>query len=64
MKWSDLKRAAEAAGVTDDDEILAIECELHDGSNTLQKVQQGRFVRLIEPLNEARTHEEALGGVS
>ena len=57
MKWSELKRAAEQAGVQDDDEILAIECELHDGSKTLQKVHQGNFVRLIEPISEEKLWE-------
>ena len=58
MKWADIKRAAERAGVSDDDDIIAIECELRDGDNTLQRVHQGTYIRLIENVSLAHLKEE------
>lgn len=64
MKWAELKRAAEHAGIQDDDNILAIECQMYHGDQTLQKVQQGNFVRLIENTNEEYSQETGADSIS
>ena len=64
MKWAELKRAVEQAGVTDDDEIIAIECEMHHGGGSLQKVHQGNFIRLIEDLDQGTIEDAARDSVS
>jgi hypothetical protein len=53
MTWSEIKQAVKKAGVHDDDEILAIECELRAGDRKLHPTAQGRFVRLTEGYSEA-----------
>jgi hypothetical protein len=57
MKWAELKRAVEQAGIGDDDEIIAIECEMHHGSGKLQKMHQGNYIHLTET-PDAETIEE------
>jgi hypothetical protein len=64
MKWAELKQAVEQAGIADDDEIIAIECEMHHGSGMLQKVHQGNFIRLIENLDQNTIDEAAKDSVS
>lgn len=48
MTWFEIKRAAEEAGIKDDEEIAAIACESEGGSKTLQRVVIGRSVKLTE----------------
>lgn len=48
MTWSQIKQAVEEAGVSDTDEIIDIQCKLHDGDKTLRKIKLGRFVKLAE----------------
>jgi hypothetical protein len=60
MKWSEIKKAVEQTGIREDDEILEIRCEPHDGSKTLQPMKLGDFLQLIEPLSrEAQKRESA-----
>lgn len=64
MTWAELKRAAEQAGIQDNDNILAIECQMYHGDQTLQKVHQGNFVRLIENTTEAYLQETGVDSIS
>jgi hypothetical protein len=58
MKWSEIKEAVEKSGVKEDDEILEIHCELHDGDKALHPSRQGDFLTLSEYLSlEAQRKE-------
>ena len=48
MKWSEIKEAVERSGVSEDDEILEIHCELRDGDKALHPSKHGNFLRLSE----------------
>ena len=61
MTWQEIKDAVEQAGVEADDEILVIDCMLHDGNKTIQKVHQGHFIRLIEQTDAATLKAETRG---
>jgi hypothetical protein len=61
MKWSEIKKAVERSGVSEDDEILEIHCELHDGDKELHPSKQGRFLRLSEHLSEEAQRKEIVG---
>jgi hypothetical protein len=61
MKWSEIKEAVEQAGVSDDDEILEIHCELREGDKTLHLTKQGNFITLSEYLSE-ETQKSDLAG--
>ena len=64
MKWSEIKKAVEQTGVSEDDEILEIHCELRDGNKTLQQMKLGDSLRLTENLSEEiRQQESAASGV-
>lgn len=52
MTWSEIKQAVKKAGVHDDDEIIAIECEVLEGDGKLHAVAQGDFVKLTEGYSE------------
>ena len=52
MKWSEIKEAVERSGVSEDDEILEIHCELSEGDKELHPSKQGRFLRLSEHLSK------------
>ena len=58
MKWSEIKEAVERSGVSEDDEILEIHCELSDGDKELHPSKQGRFLRLSEHLSKAAQRKE------
>jgi hypothetical protein len=61
MKWSEIKEAVERSGVSEDDEILEIHCELREGDKTLHPTRQGNFVRLSEHLSEETQKRELAG---
>jgi hypothetical protein len=61
MKWSEIKEAVERSGVSDDDEILEIHCELREGDKTLHLTKQGNFITLSEYLSE-ETQKSDLAG--
>jgi len=48
MTWKQLKEAIEEAGVAEDEEIGAIQCESGDGDGTFHKVRLGKRVKLVE----------------
>jgi hypothetical protein len=52
MTWLEIKQAVKKAGVRDEDEILAIECEIRDGDGRLHAMTQGDFMRLKEKPSE------------
>lgn len=58
MKWSEIKEAVERSGVSEDDEILEIHCELSDGDKELHLSKQGRFFRLSEHLSKEAQRKE------
>jgi len=58
MKWSEIKEAIERSGVSEDDEILEIHCELSDGDKELHPTKQGRFLRLSEHLSKEAQRKE------
>lgn len=55
MTWKEIKDAVETAGVKENDEIIMIECELHDGDKTLHAARSGNKVRLREHADEAKS---------
>jgi hypothetical protein len=61
MKWSEIKEAVERSGVSDDDEILEIHCELREGDKILHLTKQGNFITLSEYLSE-ETQKRDLAG--
>lgn len=56
MTWFEIKRAADEAGIGDDEEISAITCESEGGSKTLQRMVIGRSVKLAEA-HAAKDHK-------
>jgi hypothetical protein len=58
MKWSEIKEAVERSGVSEDDEILEIHCELSDGDKELHPSKQGRYLRLSEHLSKEAQKKE------
>jgi hypothetical protein len=48
MTWAEIKSAVEEAGVNEDEEISAIQCENEHGDHTFQKVRLGRPLKLAE----------------
>jgi hypothetical protein len=60
MKWAEIKEAVERSGVSEDDEILEIHCELSDGDKELHPSKQGRFLRLSEHLSKEAQRKEVV----
>jgi hypothetical protein len=58
MKWSEIKEAVEKSGVSEDDEILEIHCELRDGDKALHPSRQGDFLTLSEYLSQEAQRKE------
>jgi hypothetical protein len=48
MTWLEIKKAAEMSGISDEDDLSAIQCELYRGNKTFHIIRLGRFVRLVE----------------
>jgi hypothetical protein len=61
MKWSEIKEAVEQSGVSEDDEILEIHCELREGDKALHPTRQGNYITLNEYLSE-ETQKRDLAG--
>ena len=61
MTWTDIKKAVEAAGVKDDEEIGLIQCENGDGDHTFHKVRLGRMLKLAENVSPEKAHKDAEG---
>jgi hypothetical protein len=60
MKWSEIKEAVEKSGVSEDDEILEIHCELRDGDKSLHASKQGDFIKLNEYLSREAQRKEVV----
>ena len=55
MTWLEIKKAAESAGIEDDDELSGIQCEMHNGKKSFHVLRLARVVRLVEdPSEDAR----------
>jgi len=61
MKWSEIKEAVERSGVSEDDEILEIHCELREGDKTLHPTRLGDFILLSEYLSEETQRRDLAG---
>jgi hypothetical protein len=61
MKWSEIKEAVERSGVSEDDEILEIHCELHEGDKILHPTRQGNFITLNEYSSEETQKRDLVG---
>lgn len=61
MTWSEIKKAAEQAGVGEDEEIGLIQCENGDGDHTFHKVRLGRMLKLAENVSPEKAREDAEG---
>ncbi len=48
MTWKEIKEAVEKTGVSEDDELVVIECDLKEGDHTFHKVRLGQMLKLIE----------------
>ncbi|MBA3468435.1 MAG: hypothetical protein H0T53_02210 [Herpetosiphonaceae bacterium] len=63
MTWAEIKRAVEQAGIQDDDQISAIECEILEGDKTFQKIHVGNFVKLSENIAESVIRAERTSSI-
>jgi len=61
MTWSEIKKAVEQVGVSDDEEISVIQCENGDGDHTFHKVRLGKMLKLAENVSAEKAHEAAEG---
>jgi hypothetical protein len=52
MTWKELKQAVEEAGVNDEEEIFAIECEHARGDGTFHRMRLGHALKLRENTEE------------
>jgi hypothetical protein len=57
MTWSEIKTAVEQSGVKDNDSIVEIHCELHNGAKTLHQIRLGKFIKLTEDFSESARGE-------
>ena len=48
MTWKQIKEAVEEAGVDENEEITAIQCENRHGDGTFHKMRLGRALKLRE----------------
>jgi hypothetical protein len=61
VTWSEIKKAVEQAGVTEDEEIAMIQCENGDGDHTFHKVRLGRALKLAENASPEKVREDTAG---
>jgi hypothetical protein len=63
MTWAEIKKAADEAGVSDDEEISTIQCETANGvgDHTFHKMRLGKALKLAENISERKAREEASG---
>ncbi|HEY7543940.1 MAG TPA: hypothetical protein VID27_03615 [Blastocatellia bacterium] len=52
MTWSEIKKAAEKAGIKEEDELSGIQCEPHHGNKSFHVLRLGRRVKLVEDFSE------------
>ena len=61
MTWSEIKKAVEQVGVSDDEEISVIQCENGDGDHTFHKVRLGKMLKLAENVSAEKARDDAQG---
>ena len=61
MTWSEIKKAVEQVGVSDDEEISVIQCENGDGDHTFHKVRLGKTLKLAENVSAEKARDDAQG---
>ena len=61
MTWTEIKKAVEQAGISEDEEIGLIQCENGDGDHTFHKVRLGRMLKLAENVSTEKAREDAEG---
>ena len=61
MTWLEIKRAVEAAGVRDDEEITVIQCENSSGDHSFHTVRLGNKLKLAENVAEDIARHDAEG---
>ena len=61
MTWLQIKKAAEQAGVGEDEEIGLIQCENGDGDHTFHKVRLGKMLKLAENVSAEKARGDAHG---
>ena len=61
MTWSQIKKAAEQAGVGEDEEISLIQCENGDDDHTFHRVRLGRMLKLAENVSAEKARKDAEG---
>ena len=54
MTWREIKRAAETAGISDNDELVSIECERLEGDKRLHIARSGKALKLREFPDESK----------
>jgi len=61
MTWREIKRAVSEAGVSEDEEIILIQCENGEGDHTFEKTRLGKALKLSENVSAQKAREEANG---
>lgn len=63
MTWLQVKKAAEEAGVKDNDEIFEIHCEMQkaQGDKTFHKMSFGQRIKLVENPSQETLQENSSG---
>jgi hypothetical protein len=63
MTWAQIKKAAEEAGISDDEEISLIQCEYREGEGdrSFHKVKLGKTVKLAENMSANKARAAANG---
>jgi hypothetical protein len=59
VTWLEIKKAAQEAGITDEDEVSDIHCQLHHGGKTFFVMRLGNYRKLVERSDD--TLEESSG---
>lgn len=57
MTWAEIKRAVEQTGIKEEDEVSAIQCELHHGAKTFHTLRLGKTVKLVEDFSDSAREE-------
>ena len=64
MTWREIKVAVEQAGISDEEEISAIQCENGDGDHTFQTMRLGKSLKLSENASVDKVRRDSEGCAS